>query len=72
MTSRVSYAPQDFQRMCKQVERDHESRKLTVLMERVKRQIAERASQPVDGPKPPLTTDSGVIRLPSRLAPFER
>ena len=72
MTSRVSYAPQDFQRMCKQVERDHETRKLIVLMERVKRQIAERESQTGDAPKPPLSTDSGVLRLPSRLAPFER
>jgi len=42
MTDRVSYAPQDFQKMCKQAERDHESKKLVVLMERVKRQIAER------------------------------
>ena len=42
MTNRVSYAPQDFQKMCKQAERDHESKKLVVLMERVKRQIAER------------------------------
>ncbi len=44
MTNRVSYAPQDFQKMCKQAERDHESKKLIVLMERVKRQIAERES----------------------------
>ena len=42
MTNRVTYAPQDFQKMCKQAERDHESKKLVVLMERVKRQIAER------------------------------
>ena len=42
MTNRVSYAPQDFQKMCKQAERDQESKKLVVLMERVKRQIAER------------------------------
>ena len=42
MTNRVSYAPQDFQKMCKQAERDHESKKLVVLMDRVKRQIAER------------------------------
>ena len=42
MTNRVTYAPQDFQKMCKQAERDHESKKLVVLMDRVKRQIAER------------------------------
>jgi hypothetical protein len=42
MTNRVTYAPHDFQKMCKQAERDHESKKLITLMERVKRQIAER------------------------------
>ena len=77
MTNRVSYAPQDFQKMCKQAERDHESKKLVVLMERVKRQIAER-----DKPRPKMEgtkhpgrlTDkgSGFLRLPSRSVPFER
>jgi hypothetical protein len=70
MTNRVSYAPQDFQKMCKQAERDHESKKLVVLMERVKRQIAERES-----PGRSLKTsnnDPGLLRLPSRSAPFER
>jgi hypothetical protein len=73
MTNRVSYAPQDFQKMCKQAERDHESKKLVVLMERVKRQIAERENP--ESPKPPITTlshDSGFLHLPSRSAPFER
>ncbi|HET9305478.1 MAG TPA: hypothetical protein VFO46_05575 [Candidatus Sulfotelmatobacter sp.] len=77
MTDRVSYAPQDFQKMCKQAERDHESKKLVVLMERVKRQIAERDNP---GPKMEGTkhaamvtdTDSGFLRLPSRSVPFER
>jgi hypothetical protein len=77
MTSRVTLPSQDFQRMCKQAERDHESRKLVVLIERVKRQIAERenSEQGVDSPKPPATAiseASRVLRLPSRLAPFER
>jgi len=55
MTNRVSYTPQDFQKMCKQAERDHESKKLVALMDRVKRQIAERASPAhVDLPKPPM------------------
>lgn len=74
MTNRVAYAPQDFQKMCKQAERDHESKKLIVLMERVKRQIAAR-----DNPKAeaedssgPTQTDSGLMRLPSRTVPFER
>ena len=58
MTNRVSYAPQDFQRKCNQAERDHESRKLVVLLERVKRQIADRdnPASKVDSPKRPVTT----------------
>jgi hypothetical protein len=76
MTNRVTYAPQDFQKMCKQAERDHESKKLVVLMDRVKRQIAERESPDlkveasitavVDG------GDDVVSRLPSRSVPLER
>jgi len=62
--------------MCKQAERDHESKKLLVLMERVKRQIAERQNPgaKVEALKPPVgvTTESGVLRLPSRSAPLER
>ena len=76
MTNRVALPPQDFQKMCKQAERDHESKKLVVLMERVKRQIAERdVPQSVETPKPPVTAmsgDSGLLRLPSRSALFER
>ncbi len=70
MTNRVSYAPQDFKMMCKQAERDHESKKLVVLMERVKRQIAERDNPGRIGER--SNTDSVLMRLPSRSAPFER
>ncbi len=76
MTNRVSYAPQDFQKMCKQAERDHESKKLMVLMERVKRQIAERESSGLKIEPERLATaigtDSSLLRLPSRSVPFER
>ncbi|MGB8064238.1 MAG: hypothetical protein WCF26_20290 [Candidatus Sulfotelmatobacter sp.] len=77
MTNRVTYAPQDFQKMCKQAERDHESKKLVLLMARVKRQIAERENPGLKaaGPKHPsgmMNTDSGLLRLPSRSVPFER
>ncbi len=77
MTNRVSYAPQDFQKMCKQAERDHESKKLVVLMERVKRQIAERENPGLMGEASKASTKatsshSGGLRLPSRSAPFER
>jgi hypothetical protein len=77
MTNRVSYEPQDFQRKSLQAERDHESRKLVVLLERVKRQIAdqENPDSKVDSPKPPataLTMESGSLRLSSQPAAFER
>lgn len=77
MTNRVSYAPQDFQKMCKQAERDHEAKKLTLLMERVKRQIAVRDHpgpkiEPTKRAATPIDADSGLLRLPSRSVPFER
>jgi len=77
MTSRVTYAPQDFQKMCEQAERDHESRKVLILLERVKRQIADRgvAAPDVQLPKPPLTAiagKSGLSQYSARPAPFDR
>ena len=69
MTNRVSYAPQDFQKMCKQAERDHETKKLAVLMERVKRQIAERDNS--GGTVTVVHADTS-LRLPSRSVPLER
>lgn len=76
MTNRVSYAPQDFQRMCKQAERDHEARKLVVLMERVKRQIAEREDTGLKGDRPKsavsvMNADSS-LRISGRPVPVER
>ncbi|HVN18826.1 MAG TPA: hypothetical protein VMU05_08635 [Dongiaceae bacterium] len=70
MTNRISYTPQDFQKMCKQAERDHEAKKLVFLMERVKRQIAERAK--VEISKLPPSAVNSEIRLPSRSVPLER
>ena len=70
MTNRVAYAPQDFQKMCKQAERDHESKKLVVLIERVKRQIAAREHP--GQPREAINIESGLLRLPSRSSPFER
>lgn len=77
MTNRVTYAPHDFQQMCKQAERDHESKKLIVLMERVKRQIAERENPGLKKAERKhrggtVNPESGVLRLPSRSVPFER
>ena len=77
MTNRVTYAPQDFQKMCKQAERDHETKKLALLMERVKRQIAERSSSGQSHPDhsngtvTPMDADTS-LRLPNRSVPLER
>jgi len=54
--------------MCKQAERDHETKKLVLLMERVKRQIAARQSQPEEVP----VINTSATRLPSRSVPLER
>jgi hypothetical protein len=72
MTNRVAYAPQDFQKMCKQAERDHESKKLVVLMERVKRQIAERQIHGLNAQVSGRAAHDSALRLPSRSVPFER
>lgn len=69
MTNRVAYAPQDLQKMCKQAERDQESKKLVILMERLKRQIAERQN-PAGKAKPAVVDRS--VRIPSRSVPLER
>jgi hypothetical protein len=63
--------------MCKQAERDHENKKLVFLMERLKRQIADRSN-----PGPKLETgklpvsaaksSAGTARLPIRSVPLER
>jgi hypothetical protein len=76
MTNRVSDAPQDLQKMCKQAERDQESKKLVALMDRVKRQIAEREDPALisQRPKAPnrVIPDNGLVRLPSKSVPLER
>ncbi|MFZ0804804.1 MAG: hypothetical protein WAN03_01415 [Candidatus Sulfotelmatobacter sp.] len=75
MTNRISYAPQDFDKMCEQADRDHESRKLLRLMERVKRQIADREKtvlKPQPGPQPVGLNDLMSLKLPNRRTPFER
>lgn len=72
MTNRVAYAPQDFQKMCKQAERDHESKKLVALMERVRRQIAERENPGLKVEPPKQAANAGSVRAPSRSVPFER
>jgi hypothetical protein len=67
--------PQDFEKKCKQAEREHEARKLEVLLERVKKQIEYRndPARKVDSPKPPLMAVSNrSSRMPARAILFER
>lgn len=67
--------PQDFEKKCKQAEREHEARKIEELLERVKKQIEHRGdlSQKVEAPKPPLMAlSNNVSRLPARSVLFER
>jgi hypothetical protein len=67
--------PQDFEKKCKQAEREHEAKKIELLLERVKRQIEHRSgpSQNVDSPKPPLmAVSNSASRLRGRSILFER
>ncbi len=63
--------------MCKQAERDQETRKLVLLMERVKRQIANRdggvqnTAATAKTNLAEISRDAG-LRLPSRSVPLER
>jgi hypothetical protein len=69
MGLRAMQPSQDFRKMCEQAERDHESRKLIVLIERVKHQLAERK----DGARTDLPRKPSVsVLVPSRTAIFER
>ena len=77
MSQRETQPPQDFQKMCKQAERDQENKKLIILMERVKRQLKEQdgSSPKVEAHKPPMAVIAGDTlsrRLPSRSSFFER
>jgi len=63
--------------MCKQAERDHESKKLVSLMERLKRQIAERSNrgtklEDAKHSSRTVNSDSSAVRLPLRSVPLER
>ena len=73
MSPREEQQPQDVQKMCKQAERDHESRKLIVLMERVKRQLRDHTpGAQVQLPKPPVAVlSANGSRTPIRSF-FER
>jgi hypothetical protein len=60
--------------MCRQAERDHEAKRLVILMERVQKQIAERERSGMDigTVSPAATAGANVQRMPSRSVPLER
>jgi hypothetical protein len=68
--------PQDFEKKCKQAEREHEARKLELLLEKVKKQIEHRkdpTQKKVDASKPALmSVRNGTTSLASRSVVFER
>lgn len=67
--------PQDFEKKCKQAEREHEARKIEILLERVKKQIEHRSdpARKVDAPKPPLmAVTKNTPRFSARSVVFER
>jgi hypothetical protein len=68
MTNRVTFGAHDFEKLPKQIERDHESKKLVVLIERVKRQIAARAEQGFNVARPAAAagSDSSAQVVPIR------
>ena len=74
MTNTVT-PPQDFEKKCKQAEREHEARKLEILLDRVKKQIERRTDdgRKTDSPKPPLmAVPNNPSRFPARSVVFER
>lgn len=65
--------PLDFQKMCKQAEYDHETRKLVVLMERLQRQLGqEQETVKTGSPKPPTATMGKTLAWARPRAFFER
>jgi hypothetical protein len=76
MTSRVSFGLPDLHKPLKQVESDHESRKLVALLDRLNRQIADRKIRGLDlDSKRPATAviqDPTLSRMPTRSASPEK
>jgi len=76
MTNRVTFRMQDLQDVPKQIERDHESKRLVVLLDRVKRQIAVRRDhalrvEAMKRPAAAVSSDSVPPRLSIAPVPAE-
>jgi hypothetical protein len=75
MVFREPFESQDFRRMCKHVEREHESKKLDALIGRLNRQLAEQGkSNSASLPSPPAVVlpNAAIPSQLTRLAIFER
>ncbi len=72
MVFREAFETQDIRRMCKHAERDHEKRKLNVLLDRLNRQLAKRGGgEGVVGVlKPPtsVVANDKIARQAGRLS----
>jgi hypothetical protein len=71
MTNTVSYLPAEFKHKFRTVNHDHELKKVAVLLEKVRRQIAERELR-LESPKPAIAVTNNTSSLPSRSALVER
>jgi len=70
MVFREAYEAQDDRRMCKHAERDHETKKLVVLIDRLNRQLAAQGKPISPGMlKPPASvlSSSGTARQAGRF-----
>jgi hypothetical protein len=76
MTSHVTFGLPDLHKPLKQIESDHESRKLAVLLDRLNRQIAARKDQglALDSKRPstPVSSESSVVRMPMQSVSSEK
>lgn len=70
MVFREAFETQDIRRMCKHAERDHEKRKLNVLLDRLNQQLAKREKALGGVLKPPasVVANDKIARQAGRLS----
>lgn len=70
MVFREAYETQDVRRMCKHAERDHEAKKLIVLIDRLNRQLAAQGKNIAHGmlkPSASVLSSTASARQAGRL-----
>jgi hypothetical protein len=68
MVFREAFASQDVRRMCKHAERDHEAKKLHVLIDRLNRQLAAQGKTGMLKPPASVLPKAGMSRQVGRLS----